>query len=175
MEKKSGYVMQTNIHLAVKNDAEAMKVLEVAFANGITDIIGFDYWSSELDQKKKEVRAKAIQAAKEKAEVLLSLFVKVPPVINVQEDTNVVHPDAMYESFSNASSNEYQSGYNTRRNLPFIKLARPKNTYYRGNLPNTDTQAGELPMRAKLSVVSTVRIYYQSPVAEKYNAGQKND
>ena len=173
MEKKSGYVMQTNIHLAVKDDAEAMKVLNVAFANGVTDIIGFDYWSDELDKQKKEVRAKAIQAAKEKAEVLLGLFDKTPPVINVQENTIVVYPESMYESFQNSSSNEYQTNYNNRRNLPLIRLPRPKNTYYRGNLPNADTQVDELPMRAELSVVSTVRIYYQSPAAEKFNAGRE--
>ena len=173
MEKKSGYIMQTNIHLAVKDDAEAMKVLDVAFANGITDIIGFDYWSDELDQKKQEVRAQAIQAAKEKAEVMLGLFEKTPPVINVQEHTVVVYPESMYESFQNSSSSEYQASFINRRNLPLVRLPRPKNTYYRGNLPNADVQAGELPMRAELSVVSTVRIYYQSPAAESFNAAQK--
>ena len=173
MEKKSGYVIQTNIHLAVKDDAQAMKVLDVAFENGITDIIGFDYWSEELDQKKQEVRAKAIQAAKAKADVMLGLFAERPPVINVQENTEVVYPESMYESFQNTSSNEYQTNYSNRRNLPLIRLPRPKNTYYRGNLTNADTQAGELPMRAELSLVSTVRIYYASPAAEKFNAGQK--
>ena len=175
MEKKSGYIMQTNIHLAVADDAEAMKALEIAFANGVTDIIGFDYWSDELDQKKKDVRAKAIQAAKEKSELLLGLFENKPPVINVQENTTVVYPESMYASFQNSLSSEYHANYNSRRNIPLIKLPRPQNTYYRGNLPNADVHATGLPMRPALSVVSTVKIFYQSPAAEKYNAGQKND
>ena len=174
MEKKTGYLMQTNIHLAVKDEAEAMKVLDIAFANGVTDIIGFDYWSDELDQKKQEVRSQAIEAAKAKAELLLGLFSEKPPVVNVQENTVVIYPDSMYESFQNTSSNEYQAFYNNRRNVPLILLPRPKNTYYRGNLENADTQIGGLPMHAELSVVSTVRIYYESPAAKDYNAGQKD-
>ena len=105
MEKKTGFLMQTNIHLAVKDDAEAMKVLDVGFENGVTDIIGLDYWSEELDRKKQEVRAKALQVAKVKSKVLLDgLFEKTPRVINVQENTIVVNPAEMYESFTNASS-----------------------------------------------------------------------
>lgn len=174
MEKRVGFLMQTNIHLVVKDDAEAMKVLNVAFENGVTDIIGFDYWSEELDAKKQEVRAKAIQAAKQKADVLMDgLFEEPPRVINVQENTIVVNPAEMYESFTNDSSASYQANYWSRKNLPLIKLARPKNTYYRGNLPNADIQAKELPMKAELSVVSTVRIYYESPAAEGFNAARE--
>lgn len=175
MEKKVGYLMQTNIHLAVKDDAEAMKVLDVAFANDVTDIIGFDYWSEDLDRKKQEARAKAVQVAKEKSKVLLDgLFEKSPPVINIQEETVVHYPSSMYESFTNTSSGAYQTNYQSRRNLPVIRLARPKNTYYRGHLPNADTQADELPMRAELSVVSTVRIYYESPSAKSFNANRED-
>ena len=174
-EKKVGYMMQTNIHLAVNDDAEAMKVLDVAFANDVTDIIGFDYWSKDLDSKKQEARAKAIKVAKEKSKVLLDgLFAKNLPAINVQENTVVRYPSSMYQSFTNTSSGEYQTNYHNRRNLPLIKLARPKNTYYRGNLPNADTQADELPMRAELSVVSTVRIYYESPSAKSFNASRED-
>ena len=173
-EKKIGYTMQSNIHLAVKDKAEVTKVLGVAFANEVTDIIGFDFWSEELDQKKEEARAKAIQVAKKKSKTLLDgLFEKTPPAINVQENTIVVYPETMYESFANTSSNEYQTNYLSRRSLPLIKVARPKNTYYRGNLTNADTQTAELQMQAKLSVVSTVRIYYESPAAKNFNARGK--
>ena len=173
MEKRVGFLMQTNIHLAVKDDAEANKVLDLAFENGITDIIGFDYWSEQLDVKKQEVRAKALQVAKEKSKVMLDgLFEKTPRVINVQENTIVVNPTEMYESFANTSSANYQTNYWSRKSIPLVRLARPKNTYYRGNLPNADTQAAKLPMRAELSVVSTVKIYYESPAAEGYNAAR---
>ena len=173
MEKKVGFLMQTNIHLAVKDDAEASKVLDVAFENGITDVIGFDYWSEQLDLKKQEVRAKALKVAKDKSKILLDgLFEKTPRVINVQENTIVVSPAQMYESFTNASSASYQTNYWSRKNMPLVQLARPKNTYYRGNLPNADTQATKLPMRPELSVVSTVKIYYESPAAEGFNAAR---
>ena len=173
MEKKVGFLMQTNIHLAVKDDAEANRVLDMAIDNGITDIIGFDYWSEQLDEKKQEVRAKAMQVAKEKSKALLDrLFEKKPRVINVQENTIVVNPTQMYESYTNTSSANYQMNYWSRKNMPLVQLARPKNTYYRGNLPNADTQAAKLPMRAELSVVSTVKIYYESPAAEAFNAAR---
>jgi len=173
MEKKVGFLMQTNIHLAVKDDVEASKVLDVAFENGITDVIGFDYWSEQLDLKKQEVRAKALKVAKDKSKILLDgLFGKTPRVINVQENTIVVSPAQMYESFTNASSASYQTNYWSRKNMPLVQLARPKNTYYRGNLPNADTQATKLPMRPELSVVSTVKIYYESPAAEGFNAAR---
>ena len=173
MEKKVGFLMQTNIHLAVKNDAEAMKALDVAFENGITDIIGFDYWSEELDRKKEEVRAKALQVAKEKSKLLLEgLFVETPRAINIKEETIVVNPAEMYQSFTNDSSTSYQTNYWSRKSIPMVKLARPKNTYYRGNMPNADTQAKKLPMRSELSVVSTVKIYYASPAAAAFNAAR---
>ena len=173
MEKKVGFLMQTNIHLAVRDDVEASKVLDVAFENGITDVIGFDYWSEQLDLKKQEVRAKALKVAKDKSKILLDgLFEKTPRVINVQENTIVVSLAQMYESFTNASSASYQTNYWSRKNMPLVQLARPKNTYYRGNLPNADTQATKLPMRPELSVVSTVKIYYESPAAEGFNAAR---
>lgn len=171
-EKKVGYLMQTNVHLAVSDDDEAMKVLEVAFANDVTDIIGFDYWSDELDAKKNEARAQAIQAARDKSDVLLELFEKRPSIINIQEQTVVHYPESMYESFKSSSSAEYRQSYGSRRNLPQILLPRPKNTYYRGFSPNADVQPKDLAMRAELSIVSTVRIYYESPVAKTFNANR---
>ena len=175
VEKEAGYLMQVNLHLEVKDDAEATKAIGVAISNGVTDIIGFDYWCKDLDSKKQEARAEAIEIAKDKAKVLLEgLFEKTLPVINVQENTIVRYPASMYRSFSNTSSADYQSNYYNRRNVPLVKLARPKNTYYEGNLPNADKQADTLPMRAELSVVSTVRIYYESPAAKAFNA-RKSD
>ena len=170
VEEKTGYLMQSNVHLAVADDDSAMKALDIAFANGVTDIIGFDYWCENLDDKKKEARKLAIKAAKEKAEVILGLFDAPPPVINVQENTVVRYPKSLYESFQNDSSARYQRYYLNLRDTPMVKQPRPKNTYYRGNLLDADVQARKLPMKAELSVVSTVRVYYQSPAAEEFNA-----
>ena len=42
------------------------------------------------------------------------------------------------------------------------------------HLANADIQAVKLPMRSELSVVSTVKIYYESPAAEGYNAATEH-
>ena len=171
-EKRVGFLMQTNLHIEVASDAAAMKVLKAAFANDVTDIIGFDYWSDQLDAKKKEVRAKALEAAKEKSDLLLGVFSKRPTPINIQEQTVVHYPAELYESFENSSSQEYSSNYYDRRDIPRIRLPRPKNTYYRSMNPNVDVQPKSLAMRPELSVVSTVRIQYASPAAAAFNSGR---
>ena len=171
MEKEVGYLMQTNLHLAVEvNDVLMKKVLDAAFENEVTDIIGFDLWSKELDEKKKEARKLAIKAAKEKSETLLNgIFEKRPPAINVKEKTTVYFPTSMYQSFQNVSSSHYSSS----RNIPRILLARPKNTYYRGHVSNTDLAPRELQMRSEISVESRVQIYFESPAAKSFNASRK--
>jgi hypothetical protein len=49
--------------------------------------------------------------------------------------------------------------------MPFIRASRPRNTYYRGLQSDGDIQPAGLPMRPEISVISTVRIYFQSPAA----------
>ena len=171
-EKKIGYLMQNNIHLAVKAEEKLVnKVLEAAFKNDLTDIIGFDLWNKELDQRKKEAREQAIKAAKEKSDSLLNgIFEKRPPVINVKEKTTVHFPDSMYHSFQNSSSSQYSSSYGSR-NISRILLPRPKNTYYRGHISRTDLAPTELQMRAEISVESRVQIYFESPAAKSFNLG----
>ena len=67
VEKKVGYRMQTNVHLAAKGEAEARVALGRALEQGITDIIAFDYWSKDLDEVKVKVRQQALKAARAKA------------------------------------------------------------------------------------------------------------
>ncbi len=173
VEKKVGYLMQTNVHLAVKDDAGAMTAINIAFEHGVSDIIAFDYWSKDLDQLKVKARGAAVKAAREKADVLLgTLFEQKPPMINLQESTKVYYPESLYESFTNSSDAEYQTSY-SRRDLPQIRTFRPKNTYYRGLYLDGDVQSKELPMRSEISVVSTVRLYFQSPVAKEYWSATK--
>ena len=174
VEKKVGYLMQSNVHLAVKSDAEAMSAINIAFENGVADIIAFDYWSRDLDQLKVKARAEAVKAAREKADVLLgTLFEKKPRVINLQESTRVCYPESLYESFANSSDADYQTSY-SRRDIPQIRTFRPKNTYYRGLYLDGDVQSKELPMRSEISVVSVVRLYFESPVAEQYRSNRKD-
>ncbi len=100
VEKKAGYHMQSNVHLAVPDNAQAETALAAAFAEGVTDIIAFDYWSRDLDEAKAKVRQEAVKAARAKADTLLApLFDGKLPIINVQEKTTVRYPDSMYSSF----------------------------------------------------------------------------
>lgn len=176
VEKKAGYRMQTNVHLAVPNDARAAKAFTMAFEHGVTDIIAFDYWSKELDDVKLKAREQAVKAARSKSDVLLaSLLDPVPPVINVQEQTTIHYPESLYHSFVNAYGEEVTSGW--RRDTPFIRAYRPRNTYYRGLYSDADIQASELPMHPEITVVSRVRLYFDSPAANRAkienNEGEK--
>ena len=165
IEKKSGYRMQSNVHLAVPNGSQAEAALDQAFVLGITDIIAFDYWSRDLDEVKVKVRREALKAARAKAEdLLVPLFSEKPPIINVQEKTTVRYPESLYASFR-ASEEAVIEDF--RRNVPRIRAYRPRNTYYRGLSSDGDIQPRELPMRPEISVVSTVRLYFKSPAEEK--------
>lgn len=166
VEKQTGYKMQMNIHLSVPNDEAANAALNAAFEQGITDIIAFDYFSPEIDAAKVRAREEAIRAAKGKADVLLAVFDAKPPVINVQEETVVRRPEALYESFANAVDGEIQNGWRDH-NLPTFHAPRPKNTYYKGYQSSGDVTGSALPMKMEISVVSSVRIYYESPAAAK--------
>lgn len=165
-EKQTGYKMQTNLHVAVGNDEEASAALNAAFQQGITDIIAFDYYSPEIDAAKTRAREEAIKAAKAKAHVLLAVFDAPPPVINVQESTVVRRPESLYESFANAVEGEMANGWRDH-NLPSFSAPRPKNTYFKGYQSSGDVVGSALPMKMEISVVSSVRIYYESPMAAK--------
>jgi uncharacterized protein YggE len=165
VEKKVGYRMQTNVHLAAKGEAEARSALGRALEQGVTDIIAFDYWSKDLDETKVKVRQQALQAARDKADVLLgALFAQRPPAINVQERTTVRYPESLYHSVVNVADDAAGGYTGYRREVPFVKAYRPRNTYYRGLYVDSDVQPRELPMNPEISVVSTVRLYFK-PVA----------
>ena len=175
VEKKAGYHMQSNVHLAVPDNAQAETALAAAFAEGVTDIIAFDYWSKDLDEAKIKVRQEAVKAARAKADALLTLFDGKLPIINVQEKTTVRYPDSMYSSFR--ASYEQTMTPNWHREVAMIHADRPRNTYYRGLNTDGDIQPRELPMRPEISVVSTVRLYFRSPAAEtmKKEAPEKQE
>lgn len=167
VEKRIGYMMQSNLHIAVANDAQAMSVIQAAFQRGVTDIIAFDYWSKQLQDVRTKARSEAAKAARTKAESLLApLFDNMPQIINVQEKTVIVYPESLYESFSNGGDDRYEPSYSARRDIPVIRAFRPRNTYYRGLYLNADLFSDQLPMRSEISVVSTVRLYYRSPAAK---------
>jgi uncharacterized protein YggE len=164
-QRLAGYRMQTNLHVAVNTEAEAMAAIHRAFSQGVSDIITFDYWSPELDEKKREARQAALDAAKKKADVLLAVFDERPPVINIKERTQAFFPKALYQTFENVLEEtvEYRGSWS---NFPRIKAYRPKMTFYHGLNSNADIRPKEPPMKPEISVVSTVSIYYQSPATK---------
>ena len=113
-----------------------------------------------------------MKAAREKADVMLAQFDNRPPLVNLQEKTYVIYPKSLYESFTNSRDAEYRSTY-SRRDVPQIRTFRPMNTYYRGLYLTSDTQSKELPMRSEISVVSTIRLYFQSPASVTVKADPK--
>jgi uncharacterized protein YggE len=164
VEKPAGFRMQSNVHVEAASEKQARAVLAAAFKLGVSDIIAFDYWSSDVDQTKKEARKEALQVAKEKAELLLgAMFDEPPRPLNVHESTRVVYPRSLYGSFENAYAEAIRVPYSSDR-MPTIQAVRPKNTYYQGLLEDADVREGGLPLRAQISVVSTVRLYYATPV-----------
>ena len=50
--------------------------------------------------------------------------------------------------------------------MPRFGAAKPKNTYYQGLLEETDVRGKGLPLRPRISVVSTVRLYYATPTSK---------
>jgi uncharacterized protein YggE len=165
IERKAGFRMQTNVHLAAKSGSEAQAAVNRAFQEGVTDIIAFDYWSNELDEVKAAARAEALEAAQGKAEVLLgAIFEQRPPAINVQEQTVVRYPDSLYHSFTNTYDESVTPSF--RRDIPLIRAPRSRNTYYRGLVGDGDVGPRELPMSPEISVVSTVRLYFASPAVK---------
>lgn len=166
VERKAGYRIQTNVHLQVEKEATAQAAVSKAFEAGVTDIIAFDYWNRDLDAAKVQARELAVKAARAKADVLLPvLFEARPPIINVQEETQVRYPESLYQSFANA----YGEAVTTpaRSNVPYIQAYRPRNTYYRGMYFDGDVQGRELPMNPEISVIATVRLYFESPAAKE--------
>ncbi len=160
-ETQSGYRMQTNLHIAVETNEQAIRVIEAALNSGLTDLIGVDY-TADLTQAQNDARLGAIAAAKKKSETLLSaVFDEKPKAINVQEQTHVRLPADMYNSFENVAANNLMTRYDDRRNRIFAY--RPTNTYYAGQTKAADDKSYALPMKPEIVVESTVVIYYQSP------------
>ncbi len=161
------YGMQSNLHIKVPDDELALKAIRAAFTMDITDIIAFDYWSKELDAAKQAALEQAIDKANSKAHLILGkTFGEMPKPINVKTSTNLIMPETLYQSFNNAFSETVTQSY--RGNLPVITAFRPKNTYYKGNVDtHSDQQPDTVSMHCEISVVSTVQLFYSSPVNER--------
>lgn len=162
IQQHEGFRMQTNLHVLVETEQEAMDAINLAFKQGVTDIVTFDYWSSKVNDSQVEARAVAIEAAKKKAETLLAVFDDPPKVINIQERTAVFSPHSLYRTYENVLEEEVKYHSSWER-LPAIKAYRPKKTFFQGLQSRSDLRPSGAPMNPEIAVVSTVRIYYQSP------------
>ena len=178
VEKLLDYSMQSNLHIKVGSDSQAMDVIRAAFNLGVTDVIGFDYWSNEINGKKDEALRLAIEQATAKSDLLLgATFEQAPEPVNIKSHTRVVMPDKLYESFENSHDQSVNQTYNYNKdNLPVIRAIRPKNTYYRGYMNEFgDLQPANVPMSCEISIVADVTMYYASPVARDYRAMESDD
>jgi uncharacterized protein YggE len=165
VEKRVGYRMQTNVHVAVQKESDAQAVVTRAFEQGIADVLAFDYWSKDLDEMKVKAREQALKTARSKADTLLgALFHEQPPVVNLQEQTKVYYPESLYHTVAASAEDTVEEH---RSEIAYIHAYRPQHTYYRGLFSNSDVQPRELPMHPEISVVSTVRLYFKSPVSGK--------
>ena len=175
VEERSGYHMQTNLHVPLDGEQDAQTALNAAFEHGVTDIIAFDYHNDGLNELKADARVRALDAANDKADALLrELFGdQRPKVINVQEHTVVHRPQSQYQSFTNTVDQSITTA--PRQGMPLIGAIRPRNTYYRGLQSGADIEPQRLALRPEISVVSTVRLYYESPTAKnnKPNAAKR--
>lgn len=164
IQKLIGYRMQLNLHISVPTEAKAMEAIDKTFQHGHAEVIIFDYWSSQIEKQKQDAMAAAVGRAKVKAETLLSVFDKVPPVINVREETQVFFPNALYETYTNLVEDDLIPRYWQDRMA--LKMFRPKMTFYRGAISNADVLPKTAPMRPEITVMSTVSIFYESPATK---------
>ena len=164
-ETLARYRLQTNLHVQLTDNEQARRALKVAFESGVTDIVSFDYWSPDLESAKSTALQQAIAVARNKSKILFDpeLFPKKPPVVNITESGRVILPREMYESYTNTIEQSASIPYNWRENIPRILAAKPKTTYYRGPALTGDSLSSQLPMEPEISVVSKVKLYFESP------------
>jgi len=162
IQQPKGFRMQSNLHIAVKTEKEAMAAINASFKHGVTDIVTFDYWSPHLDKQKAAARTAALAEAKKKAELLLSVFEHRPAPVNIQDSTRVIFPTSQYKTYQNQVTEEYTRWSS---NTPVIRAHRPKMTFIQGVQVAADSRPAKMLMEPEIAVVSTVRIYYQAPAA----------
>lgn len=167
VQQRDGYRMQTNLHVAVKTEEQAMQVIQAGFGETNLEVITFDYWSSKLDEEKQKAIAAALTAAQQKSEILLAVFEEKPKVINVLESTIVSFPASMYTTYENVLEEDWNH-WNSDK--PSIKAFRPKMTFYRGLGGGADTGPKTAAMHPEIGIVSTVQILYQSPASDQDDA-----
>lgn len=54
IQAHNGYRMQSNLHVAVNDEASAMRAIDAAFRHGLAEVVTFDYWTADLTEQKTE-------------------------------------------------------------------------------------------------------------------------
>lgn len=125
----------------------------------------FDYWSATLQEEQEKTRLAAIEAAKKKADVLLALFPVRPAIINVQESTHAITPRDLYHTYENVLEENVDQP--DGRDLPRVRAQRPRMTFLDNLALHADVRPALPALRPEISVVSTVRLYFQSPAPKR--------
>jgi len=161
VEKLVAYRLQENVHVAVPDEEAARRVIELGLSKGVHDVITVEYSTKDASAKRREAMQTALATAKAKADVLLAAFEKRPPLANVTEETRVLEPSRLYQSFENSYDSAVEQ--NWREEIPRVHAFRPKNTFFAGYEGQVDTAATTPRMKPEISVVSTVVLYFESP------------
>ena len=162
-ELHDGFRMQSNLHVLCDDEEQAMAVIDEAFKAGVSEIISFDYFHSDLDRYKREVLKKALDEAKSKSEILLSIFEDKPKVLNVGDSSSVSFPQSQYKTIAPTPDNSQAVLPYSWRDYLKIKAHRPKTTYYAGSKEFSDFGLKKPPMNPEIIVQSTVTLTYGSP------------
>lgn len=162
-EVHAGFRMQTNLHVQCDDETQALAVIDEAFNAGVTEIISFDYFHSDLDRYKREALKKALEEAKSKSEILLSVFDDKPKVLNVENTMAVNLPESQYTTIAQTPENVQELLPYDWRNYLKIKAHRPKTTFYAGSKEYSDLGLKKPPMNPEIIVRSTIKLTYGSP------------
>ncbi|MCA9044675.1 MAG: SIMPL domain-containing protein [Planctomycetaceae bacterium] len=164
---RTGFRTQYNVHVVVDTEDNAMKVLDRAFELGVTDILAFDYWASDLDNRLISVRRQALDKAKAKAELLLSPFNPRPAIINVSEQSYTYSPHDLHATSDHEPPGNVDQS--PKGQQPSFKNFRPQRTFSDSLRSQSDFNPKSPAMRPEFTVVSTVHLYYQSPAEDADN------
>ena len=163
-EVSDGFRMQTNLHVLCQNETQAMAAMKLAFQAGVHEIISFDYWHSDLDRLKKDVLKKAVEEAKSKADILLTVFDDKPKVLNVDHSTSVSFPKSLYKTITpRPSLDENLIPYGWRNKYIRIQAHRPLTTFYQGIQEYSDSSPPKPAMKPEITILSSVTLTYGSP------------
>ena len=168
-EFEDGFRMQTNLHILCPDERAALNAIERSFAAGVSEVVSFDYWNEDLDEYKQEALKQALESAKTKSEILLSVFDEKPKVLNVSNSISTVTPASQYRTV-NPDKNDpnhprhYYHDWNSKYK---IFASHPSTTFYEGDKSYADVSTKLPPMNPMIMVHSTVTLTYESPTARE--------